>query len=391
MRRATLTSCAIALVLGLAGAPSLATAQGEPVHVWLGETAARGIEQHTGLRDGVSALAESGAFDQAMTDWLRETAAYHDRQVLLNEQLAAAAAAAAADVDPKATAPSQVLQQWLAEQDAQRTRDGQQAERLATGNSDPKGAATFTTVREQNSALAARQAATFQRWTTVVVDSTGEVIVNDRQDVQEARLQDLVRRQLEREAEARRLLDREIQERLAGELRTLDREFARARADVGAPSAPPTARNIRKTILTFEECAEDLRRAMAALDAAREDYADCLRRHHGAEEPRDHCMSFDRVVDEKAEEAGRIDAVCVPLGEEVNRGIASGQLDAARRRLEELGIDAAPMDAPPAQTESLEDLELAPLVPSSPSDEVPLDQSPQSSDDDLTLVPLVPR
>lgn len=328
------TAFALVAVLGLAPVASPATSQavaesGGSIGDWLGRAGAKGVTEHTAARDFASELAESGEFDPAMTEWLRQDAAYNERMIKFHEQLIEAAANERGITDPKATAPSQALQQWIAEQDARMRRDDRQAGHLAGDTGE--ASKTFETIRTRNAMQAASEGQAMQRWTTVVIDSTGEVIVNDQADASQAQFEDLMRRDAENLKRLRGLLAAEV-ERQKAKLATLERDFDQAKLELrslpGAPTSTPTSR----LVVDLDICAEK----------ARVKFAEAEKLSGSAREAR-----------EKQAEA--ILARCEPIGEEINRRLGREEIDRQRQRLIDLEI-----------LEPADDSFLVPLVPPSP-------------------------
>ncbi|NEX94961.1 hypothetical protein [Caulobacter sp. 17J65-9] len=114
-------------------------------------------------------------------------------------------------IDPKATASSGPLQDYLRKQ--------AQAEARARAKAQGVGAG-LKTVRAVD------------RWVQVVVDSTGEVIENDPVDVAHARLEDLERRQAELEARLQGKLDPAEVAAIVDQLLALEREVDRALSQI---------------------------------------------------------------------------------------------------------------------------------------------------------------
>ncbi|MBP6879242.1 MAG: hypothetical protein KBC34_14550 [Phenylobacterium sp.] len=124
--------------------------------------------------------------------------------------------------DPKASAVSQPLQDWLARQEARAARDQEMSRKLDAAGQGGKAARAFSQAHAQGSQNMASGAG---EWTTIIVDSTGEVIVNDARDVGEARLEDLSSSLEDLLGRLDEASDPETQAQIRRELVSLDRQL----------------------------------------------------------------------------------------------------------------------------------------------------------------------
>lgn len=347
--------------------------------------AERGVAQHTAMRDFSSSLAESGDFDAAMTEWFRDNAALHERHIALDQILVEAADRELAGQDPKAVEPSQALTQWLAEQDARAVRDANAAQRLEAQGADAKTRRAFNDVRGRSAAALARDAQAFQRWSTVVIDSTGEVIVNDRDDVSAARYEDLARQQAALERQARDMLEREVKSRIHGDLGDADGKLEAVINEL-APQGGDTAERLAAAQLDLTACAKALEQALAEMNRERDKLAGCQDRPGGCD---------FRPYEIKYEAHARAEAACVEPATHVDRSRAATGLQITRAELRRLGVGQGGGDS------KLDEVTLIPLEPrdggepASPAEEValiPLTGSGEengSAADEVSLISLV--
>lgn len=299
---------------------------GQSIGEWMGRSAAQGITTHSRARDFSQSLADSGEFDPAMTEWLRRDAEYHQRMVEFNETMVEAAAAERGIVDPKATAPSQALEQWISEQRSRQQRDAQQAQRL---EGDSSTAATqFEMIKLRNDIQAASEAQTIRRWTTVVVDSTGEVIVNDRADIDQLQFEELMRRHafevqaykdlIARQGQVIAELHTGLAEEIARQRRAnpnLAAEFDRARRELQSLPGAPTGTSTDDLFRNISACAEEAR--LVFVEASK--------------------LSGEARA-AKDRQAERMMARCEPMGEEINRRLGRDALDGLRATTADMGL-----------------------------------------------------
>lgn len=307
-----------------------AAAQSEPgggsIGEWMGRSAAQGVTTHSNARDFSQSLADSGEFDAEMTEWLRRDAEYHQRMVEFNETMIEAAAAERGIVDPKATAPSQALQQWIGEQKARQQRDAQQAQRVE-GDGSP-AATHFEMIKLRNDIQAASEAQIIQRWTTVVVDSTGEVLVNDRADLDQLQFEELMRRHafeveaykelIARQAEVAEELHVGLAEQIARQRAAnpnLAADFDRARRELQSLPGAPTGTSTDDLFRNLSACAEEARLVFVAASK----------------------LSGEARA-AKDRQAERMMARCEPMGEEINRRLGREELDRVRATAADMGL-----------------------------------------------------
>ncbi|MBP6879243.1 MAG: hypothetical protein KBC34_14555 [Phenylobacterium sp.] len=175
-----------------------------------------------------------------------------------------------------------------------------------------------------------------QQSTDVVIDSTGEVIVNDQSDVLEAGFEDLMRRQRAYEQQLFDQAKKELQAQEA-ELSTLDQEFDRAADEVGGGrEARPEA--VMSNILSLEECARNLERVVAEREAISAEHSDCVAKTKGS----DSCRRYWPLLDAKSAQYEQIDASCQAPGEEINRHFGTVGIARAKARMKALGVTPTP-------------------------------------------------
>lgn len=325
-RRRRLARHAVAALLCLGPlAPAVVVAQDASLTADIRAAAAASIQRHVAARDFALRMAEAGG-DDPMSQWFRDAAAMHQRMIL-EEQ---AGLTATVSEDPKAQAVSGPLQAYIAEQ-----------ETLAR---DPKANAVSGPLQEYlaRQAELAERAETGapdqpQRWTTVVVDSTGEVIVNDRTDVVEAhgadmarRFTDLEERRQAMESKVRAELVREINARTLEQPAGLDRAVhARAAELERSRPAAPGSDDVVKQIDALEDCGEALKQTLAEREAIADARSLCSLAADAAARPNHHCTArFEPQLDAKDAQYQAIDGRCVELGEAINREIAIDRLKA---------------------------------------------------------------
>lgn len=323
---ASLGGAIVAAPLPFASARAQSAPAGESVGEWMGRAAAQGVTTHSSARDFSRELADSGEFDAEMTEWLRRDSEYHQRMIEFNETMIEAAAAERGITDPKASAPSQALEQWIGEQTARRERDAQQAQRLE-GDGGP-AATQFQTIKLRNDIQAASEAQTIQRWTTVIVDSTGEVIVNDQADLDQIRFEELMRRHAFEVQAYKELIARqaEVIERLHGDLAGqierqraanphLAAEFERARRELASMPGAPTGTSTDELFRNLSACAEEARIVFVAASRL---------------------SGEARAARER--QADRLMARCEPIGEEINRRLGREELDRVQEAAAGMGL-----------------------------------------------------
>ena len=323
-RRRRLARQAVTALLCLA--PAVVAAQDMGLTADIRAAAAASIQRHVAARDFALRMAEAGG-DDPMSQWFRDAAAMHQR--MIHEEQAGLTTTVSeepsgtAQRDPKADAVSGPLQAYLAEQ-----------ETLAR---DPKANAVSGPLQEYlaRQAELAERAETgapdqSPRWTTVVVDSTGEVIVNDRTDVVEAHGADMARRLTELE-ERRQAMESRVRAELVREInaRTLEQPDGLDRAVHGkaaelASSRPatPGSDDVLKEIDALEDCGEALKQTLAERQAIADARSLCSEAAAAAQ-PNHHCTArFGPQLDAKDTQYKAIDGRCVELGEAINREIA---------------------------------------------------------------------
>lgn len=217
-------SATYAVPAAYAAPPAVQTADDA---VWreMGQIAARNLERHVASREATRAMLEGSDWDPEMKSFLTESLKQLDRQIARDQEWIDAAAEA--EPNPKADAVSGPLRDWLAAQDARAALDAGQAERL-DGAPRADSALAYNRVKADGTAAAAADGRFLQRWTTVVVDSTGEVIVNDPRDQIEARLDDISNELDQLTQDARTETDPVRQRDIRDRLTVLDRDLRNA-------------------------------------------------------------------------------------------------------------------------------------------------------------------
>lgn len=226
------------LALSLAAAaiygPAVAQIRVPEIVIWnrIADIAARNLDQHAASRQFAQALADAGSGDPEMQQYLETSVEGLDRQIARDralmevaERIVAQESGSASDPksgggpvgeflndpkreavsgplkdylerrqalseDPKREMVSGPLRDWLAQQAARAARDATQRARIDRA-SDPEAGTAFNRVRVNGSLAALQSGRLMQEWTTIVVDSTGEVIIDDPRDAIEAKLADL--------------------------------------------------------------------------------------------------------------------------------------------------------------------------------------------------------
>jgi hypothetical protein len=239
--------------------------------IWnrIGDRAAKNLDRHTASRQFAQDLADAGDLDPEMQRYFEQSVKTLDGRIAedrilleLAQDIVAQETGSASDpkasstgpvgewlndpkrdavsgplkdylarqqalsADPKRDMVSGPLRDWLARQEAQGARDAAQRARLdASGNRDGRA---FNRVRVNDSASALQSGRLLQEWTTIVVDSTGEVIVDDPRDMIEAKLTDLESELEQLRQDAAQETDPDVQRETRRRLAELDREMKNA-------------------------------------------------------------------------------------------------------------------------------------------------------------------
>jgi hypothetical protein len=220
-----------------------ALAQTDPVLISLGRS---NIAHHAASRDFAQSMANQADLPDASRDYYRQVAERHQRLLVLNQQEVAALEAESAPRDPKldavsgplndylermeaqardpkANAVSGPLEEYLLRMEAQREMADTASEALDAADEGGRNGQRFGTTRLRNSEARISDG---QAFTRIIVNSTGETVVNDRVDVLEAKLEDLTGRQEELARSIARQSGLDAQRKLRRELVLLDREIS---------------------------------------------------------------------------------------------------------------------------------------------------------------------
>jgi len=375
-----LMSAVTALVWLLAG-PAQAS-EGLSGFVGVKAMAERGLAGHEAARDFASTLAESGEFDADMTQWLRDNAAYNERQMALDQMLIEIANKELQSQDPKATEPSQALTQYLAErqgpkatepsqalsqyladQGARAQRDTAAAQRLAAQKADGRTVNAFNESRSRTSQAANINVQAVQKWTTIVIDSTGELILNDRDDVSEAKLEDLARQQAELDRQVRSILEHNVRELAPKDLGDRDSQIAAVIDELRPSDETPEQRvaALEAAHVDLSKCRENLEFALARLKQAQENLTGC----------QDTVLGCDfQQYNERLAAHNLAEAECYKPAMRIDRERAAAGLEITRAEMRRLGI---------GQPEPLEEVELVDITqdkePESQKDLEPADDA----------------
>jgi hypothetical protein len=264
-----------ALALGVAGvsaAPHAAAQTGE-LENWIsiGDMAAASLDRHLSSRQFAQDLMDTGSFDPEMNEYFRHSIESMDRQVARDRELIrisneAVAIETGSASDPKANAVNGPLQDWLANEskrtagsgpinewiaahEARMARDSAQAARL-DGSSNSATGRAFNEARAAQSWSAVQSSRVLQQFATIVVDSTGDVIVNDPRDAVEAKLIDIDAELEQLQEQAREENDIEAQKAIRSRIAALDRELrntisalSRMVETIDAPAHKPVRRD----------------------------------------------------------------------------------------------------------------------------------------------------